>query len=64
MFFVGWFWMFFELGLFHKVRATWNPDILENASEYATSSDRKGAKWGLFLTIALGILFSFVQAYV
>ena len=100
MFFVGWFWMFFELGLFHKVRATWNPDILENAAAYATSKapgvtsvdpwhlplmntlilllsgttitwahhalmhgDRKGAKWGLFLTIALGILFTFVQAY-
>jgi len=100
MFFVGWFWMFFELGLFHKVRATWNPDILENASEYATSmapgvtsvdawhlplintlilllsgttitwahhalmhNDRKGAKWGLFLTIALGIMFTFVQIY-
>lgn len=27
MFFVGWFWMFFELGLFHKVRAAWNQDI-------------------------------------
>jgi len=100
MFFVGWFWMFFELGLFHKVRATWNPDILENAAEYSTSmapgvisvdawhlplmntlilllsgttvtwahhalmhGDRKGAKWGLFLTIALGILFTFVQMY-
>ena len=37
MFFVGWFWMFFELGLFHKVRATWNPDILENAAGYADS---------------------------
>lgn len=35
MFFVGWFWMFFEFGLFHKVRAKWNPDILESASSYA-----------------------------
>ena len=98
MFFVGWFWMFFELSLFHKVRATWNPDILENAAGYADSmapgvtsvdawhlplintlilllsgttvtwahhalmhDDRKGAKWGLFLTIALGILFTGFQ---
>ena len=98
MFFVGWFWMFFELGLFHKMRAKWNPDILENAEEYATSmapgvhgvepwnlplmntvilllsgttvtwahhalihGDRKGAKWGLALTVALGLLFTYVQ---
>ena len=99
MFFVGWFWMFFELGFFKEKRAEWNTDILENASEYATSmapgvtsvdafnlplintlilllsgttvtwahhalihNDRKGAKWGLFLTVALGILFTFFQA--
>ncbi len=98
MFFVGWFWMFFELGLFHKVRAKWNPDILENAAGYADSmapgvasvnawhlplmntlilllsgttvtwahhalmhNDRKGAKWGLFLTVVLGILFTWLQ---
>ena len=100
MFFVGWFWMFFELGLFNKKRAGWNTDILENAPEYATSmapgvtgveawnlplmntvilllsgttvtwahhalihGDRKGAKWGLGLTVLLGILFTFVQGY-
>ena len=98
MFFVGWFWMFFELGFFKEKRAGWNPDVLENASEYATSmapgvtsvdafnlplintlilllsgttvtwahhalihDDRKGAKWGLFLTVALGILFTAFQ---
>ena len=98
MFFVGWFWMFFELGFFHKMRAAWNPDVLENAGEYANSmapgvtsvdafnlplintlilllsgttvtwahhalihGDRKGAKWGLFLTVALGVLFTFFQ---
>jgi len=34
MFFVGWFWMFFEFGLWHKFRAKWNPDILENPEGY------------------------------
>ena len=100
MFFVGWFWMFFELGLFHKMRAGWDTAILENADEYATSmapgvkgvepwnlplmntiilllsgttvtwahhalihGDRKGAKWGLGLTVLLGVLFTFVQGY-
>ena len=100
MFFVGWFWMFFELGLFHKMRALWNTDVLPNAAEYAESAapgvvgvdpwnlplmntlilllsgttvtwahhalihgDRKGAKWGLAITVALGILFTFVQGY-
>ena len=98
MFFVGWFWIFFELGLFHKARAKWNPDILENASAYADTmapgvtsvnawhlplmntlilllsgttvtwahhslmhGDRKGAKWGLGLTVALGIFFTALQ---
>ena len=36
MFFVGWFWMFFELGLWHKVRAKWNPEVTENAAGYAS----------------------------
>lgn len=100
MFFVGWFWMFFELGLFHKMRAAWNPDVLENASAYADTmapgvkavdpwnlpllntiilllsgttvtwahhalihGDRKAAKWGLGLTVLLGLFFTGVQAY-
>jgi len=98
MFFVGWFWMFFEVGLFHKARTAWNQDILENAPGYANwplpdvttidpwhlplmntlvlllsgttvtwahhaliNGNRKAAKWGLFLTIALGIFFTFLQ---
>ena len=98
MFFVGWFWMFFELGLFHKVRAKWNPDVLENAEGYASwpppnietinawhlplmntlvlllsgttvtwahhaliHGNRKHAKWGLFLTVVLGIIFTGLQ---
>ena len=36
MFFVGWFWMFFELSLFHKARTGWNTDILESAPAYAS----------------------------
>ncbi len=35
MFFVAWFWIFFEFALFHEVRAAWNPDILESAAYYA-----------------------------
>ena len=98
MFFVGWFWMFFELGLFHKMRARWDTAVLENAPAYADSmapgihaidpwnlplmntvvlllsgttvtwahhaiihNDRKGAKWGLGLTVLLGVFFTFLQ---
>jgi len=98
MFFVGWFWMFFELGLFHKARAKWNTDILENAAGYESwpppnietinawhlplmntlvlllsgttvtwahhaliHGNRKHAKWGLALTVLLGILFTGLQ---
>lgn len=98
MFFVGWFWMFFEFSLFHKFRAGWNQDVLENAPDYANwpppgietinpwhlplyntlilllsgttvtwahhalmHNDRKSAKWGLFLTIILGLLFTTLQ---
>jgi len=98
MFFVGWFWMFFELGLFHKMRAAWNQDVLPNAPAYADTmapgihainpwnlplmntlvlllsgttvtwahhalihNDRKGAKWGLGLTVVLGVFFTFLQ---
>jgi len=34
MFFVGWFWMFFEFVLFRKGRADWNPDVLESAEAF------------------------------
>ena len=98
MFFVGWFWMFFEAGLFNKARAKWDTAILENAPAYADSiapgivpidpwhlplmntlilllsgttvtwahhalihNDRKGAKWGLGLTVLLGVFFTFLQ---
>ena len=99
MFFVGWFWMFFEYGLWHKVRSLWDPSVLENASQYTTmdisstmapidpwhlplmntlvlllsgttvtwahhaliKGNRSAAKWGLFLTIALGLFFTLLQ---
>ena len=98
MFFVGWFWMFFEAGLFNKARAKWDTNILANAAEYKDSiapgiipidpwhlplmntlilllsgttvtwahhalihNDRKGAKWGLILTVGLGIFFTLLQ---
>ncbi len=98
MFFVGWFWMFFELGFWHKVRAKWNPDILENAEGYASwpppgihtvdpwhlplmntlvlllsgttvtwahhaliHGNRTHAKWGLILTVILGVFFTYLQ---
>ena len=37
MFFVGWFWMFFEVGLFNEARAAWDTNILENAAAYKDS---------------------------
>ena len=98
MFFVGWFWMFFEFGFWHKVRAKWNPDILENPEGYnqwpvqnietidpwhlplmntlvlllsgttvtwahhaLIHGNRKAAKWGLILTVALGLFFTYLQ---
>jgi cytochrome c oxidase subunit 3 len=98
MFFVAWFWMFFEMSLFHHDRtfsaisdvrnawAHWPPkgvEILDpwhfpliNTLILLTSGttvtwahhalqkgDRKEVKWGLVLTIILGISFTCVQAY-
>ena len=94
MFFVGWFWAYFD-GFFRhsdveqyaRVAATgasWPPTGVElfdpfhlplfNTLILLTSGttvtwahhallagDRKGLRWGLVLTIALGLLFSFVQ---
>jgi cytochrome c oxidase subunit 3 len=93
MFFVAWFWMFFEMALFHHHRtlsaieevrtawATWPPTGVETVSPWHLPlvntltlllsgttvtwahhalqvGDRKGAKWGLILTILLGALFT------
>jgi cytochrome c oxidase subunit 3 len=98
MFFVAWFWIFFEMALFHHVRtlspiddvrtawASWPPKGIEvvpplqlplvntitlllsgTTSTWAMwaleRNDREGAKIGLILTIALGMLFTFIQGY-
>jgi cytochrome c oxidase subunit III len=96
MFFVAWFWAFFDASLYageavqySRVEATgghWPPAGLEvldpwhlplvNTLILLTSgttvtwahhallhNDRQGLKWGLWLTIVLGVLFTSVQAY-
>jgi cytochrome c oxidase subunit 3 len=96
MFFVAWFWAFFDASLFTsepiqaaRVAATggvWPPKGIEvfnpwhlplvNTLILLTSgttvtwahhallnNDREGLKWGLLLTIVLGLLFTAVQAY-
>ena len=96
MFFVAWFWAFFDASLFSgdamqaaRFEATsgvWPPKGIEvfdpwhlpliNTLILLTSgttvtwahhallnNDRKGLKWGLALTIALGLLFTSIQAY-
>ncbi|MCR9237389.1 MAG: cytochrome c oxidase subunit 3 [Alphaproteobacteria bacterium] len=96
MFFVAWFWAFFDASLFAgeaqqvaRVEHTggiWPPVGIEvfdpwhlpllNTLILLTSgttvtwahhallhNDRNGLKWGLILTVILGVLFSVVQAY-
>src|ERR1700761_2091834 len=98
MFFVAWFWIFFEMALFHhhrtlssidEVRAAWAiwppmgvqvrspwPLPLVNTLTLLLSGttvtwahhalqvgDRRSAKIGLALTIALGVLFTSIQGY-
>ncbi|PHP67128.1 cytochrome c oxidase subunit 3 [Zhengella mangrovi] len=96
MFFVAWFWAFFDASLYpnevHQVlRAEftggqWPPKGIEVldplhlplyntiilllsgttvtwAHHALLHNDRKGLVWGLTMTVALGVLFSFVQGY-
>ncbi|MFZ5676793.1 MAG: cytochrome c oxidase subunit 3 [Pseudomonadota bacterium] len=96
MFFVAWFWAFFDASLFTgeamqaaRVEATggvWPPkgvDVFDPwhlplintlilltsgttvtwAHHALLNNDRKGLKWGLALTVALGLVFTVVQAY-
>jgi len=100
MFFVAWFWMFFELTIYHGHRADWIVPTWDPATTAAWATwpppnvttfdpfhlplintlilllsgttvtwahhalqkgDRRGAFWGLALTVALGMLFTFIQ---
>ena len=98
MFFVAWFWIFFEMALFHEHRtlssiaevrdawAAWPPKGVELvpawhlplvntltlllsgttvtwAHHALQQGDRKGAKFALILTAALGALFTAIQVY-
>ncbi|HEX5776932.1 MAG TPA: cytochrome c oxidase subunit 3 [Caulobacteraceae bacterium] len=98
MFFVAWFWIFFDMALFPEVRvaspiaevsdawAAWPPKGVELVPAFhlplvntltlllsgttvtwahhaLQQNDRKGAKIALALTVALGILFTSIQAY-
>jgi len=96
MFFVAWFWAFFDASLFPNeavqvarsefTGGAWPPagvEVLDPwhlpfyntvilllsgttvtwAHHALLENDRKGLIWGLVLTVALGVLFSCVQAY-
>ncbi|MBO6719010.1 MAG: cytochrome c oxidase subunit 3 [Rhizobiaceae bacterium] len=96
MFFVAWFWAFFDASLFANEAAQvsrteftgghWPPEGIEVldpwhlplyntiilllsgttvtwAHHALLHNDRKGLVWGLVLTVALGVLFTCVQAY-
>src|SRR5919108_4327752 len=96
MFFVAWFWAYFNTALFpgdlHQIvrydliGGVWPPKGIETfdpwhlpllntlilltsgttvtwAHHALLHNDRDGLKWGLILTVALGMLFTTVQAY-
>jgi cytochrome c oxidase subunit 3 len=96
MFFVAWFWAYFNTALFpddvHQVLRTdliggvWPPANIETfdpwhlpllntlilltsgttvtwAHHALLENDREGVKWGLILTVVLGVAFTCVQAY-
>jgi cytochrome c oxidase subunit 3 len=88
MFFVAWFWAFFNAALFppEVIGGTWPPEGIEPLDPFVypllntlillasgttitwahhalIHGDRDGLKKGLWVTIALGILFSALQAY-
>ena len=96
MFFVAWFWAYFEVALFPNAPiqfqrteltgGTWPPKGIETfdpwhlplfgtlvlltsgttvtwAHHALLENDRQGLKWGLWLTVVLGALFTVLQVY-
>jgi cytochrome c oxidase subunit 3 len=92
MFFVGWFWAWFNFALFpseiiEAIGGVWPPVTVEEvlnpfslpllntlillcsgttvtwAHHSLLNGDREGLKKGLWLTIILGVVFTFIQAY-
>ncbi|HET9459675.1 MAG TPA: cytochrome c oxidase subunit 3 [Sphingomicrobium sp.] len=90
MFFVAWFWAYFNAALFpsvvESVGGNWPPEGMEVLDPFGypllntlillcsgttvtwahhalIHGDREGLKKGLLATIALGLLFSFIQGY-
>jgi cytochrome c oxidase subunit III len=95
MFFVAWFWAYFDASLYAndpiqfqrtELLGHWPPKGIETfdpwhlpllntlilltsgttvtwAHHALLHNDRQGVKWGLWLTVALGLLFTCVQAY-
>jgi len=71
MFFVAWFWAFFDaslfpgwhLPLFNTVILLLSGTTVTWAHHALIEDDRKTLKWMLFITVALGVFFSYVQAY-
>jgi cytochrome c oxidase subunit 3 len=69
MFFVAWFWAYFDAGLYadEAIQATLilltSGTTVTWAHHALLENDRQGLKWGLILTVALGAIFSVVQVY-
>ncbi|XWN31733.1 MAG: cytochrome c oxidase subunit 3 [Devosia sp.] len=96
MFFVAWFWAYFDAALFvgdaqefarlAETGGTWPPETIETfdpwhlplfntmilllsgttvtwAHHALLENDKEGVRWGLGLTVGLGILFSIVQIW-
>jgi len=96
MFFVAWFWAYFDVALFpgdaiqferaELTGGVWPPEGIKTfnpwhlplfgtlilltsgttvtwAHHAMIENDRQSVKWGLWLTVLLGVAFSFVQAY-
>jgi cytochrome c oxidase subunit 3 len=76
MFFAAWFWAFFDVSLFpgevldpfhlplyNTIILLLSGTTITWAHHALLHNDRKGLVWGLAITVALGLLFSYVQFY-